>query len=351
MEIFSGKEHIRPHPAGKPGSYEWWYFDFIDSNKEYSAVVIFLTGSPFSPDYSVPVGRSPGESEGPHPLDFCSISVNIYHKQRVVYRSLFEFGRENFSFSEDDKVLKISIANSSLTYDKSSGSWQIDVNYSYEKYGDRKRFELSFFPVADAYSVSRPAGNDSDSKHFWMPTAPFCNATLKIVNYANDRRTKSELSGLGYVDHNWGKEHMAAGIIRWYWGRVISNEHCLVFFDIGYKESHGKNFASVLLFDKSNTPHLYADFPFRIKSARNYWMLKYAESIGGKSDELEFNCKSDDFVDNGPFYVRSLCRFNAVFRGKKIFENAVGFSECIAPGRLTSPFLAPFVKLRIRRIS
>lgn len=351
MEIFSGKEHIRPHPAGKPGSYEWWYFDFIDSKNEYSAVVIFLTGSPFSPDYSVPVGRSAGQAEGPHPLDFCSISVNIYLKQRVVYRSLFEFGRENFSFFDDEKVLKISIANSSITYDKSSGSWQIDVNYSYEKYGDRKRFELSFFPVADASAVSRTKSGDHDGKHFWMPTAPFCNATLKIVNYANDRRTKSELSGLGYVDHNWGNEHMAVGIEKWYWGRVISNEFCLVFFDVGYKESHGKNFTSVLLFDKSNLVHINTDFQFKAKNARNYWMLKYAESIGGKDDKLEFNCRSDEFVDNGPFYVRSLCRFNADFNGKKIFDNAVGFSECIAPGRLTSSFLAPFVKLRIRKVS
>lgn len=353
MQVIFGPEHINPHLTGKSGSYEWWYFDFIDNENEYSAVVIFLTGNPFSPEYSVSVDQhiSSKNSAAPHPLDFSAISMNIYLKQRVVYRTLFEFNRDSFSVSDDESFTRIVIDHSSITHDKKSGVYNIDINYNSGKFGEKLRAELVFTPLVNLSGQIKKDEGKSEYRHYWMPSAPVCDAVMKIVSYKGDRRKKIELTGKGYADHNWGFEPMFKGIDDWYWGRIISNDYCLIYYYVVYEKPSAEIFSSVMLFEKDKLIYQSNDFPFEIKNSRNYWFLKYGGTVKGKTADLNFKCVSDELVDNGPFYVRALAEYDVEYKGAKIMQKQIGFSEYIAPKRLKSSFLKNFVNLRIRRIS
>ncbi len=353
MQIVFGPEHIGPHLTGDTGSYEWWYFDFIDNASEYSAVIIFLTGNPFSPEYNIGVdnhNRNPSV-KAPNPFDFSAISVNLYLKQRLVYRTLFEFGEESYSVFQDENSMRITIDNSSITYDKSSRNWSIDINYNSERYADKLRAEFIFKPLTDHGGSIMMDNKESEYKHFWMPASPVCDVTAKIVSYKNQRRKKIELSGFGYADHNWGAEPMFKGIDDWYWGRVISDDHCLIFYYVKYEKPSLEKFSSLFLFEKNKLVYQSNDFPFEVKNSRNYWMLSYGGTIKGKAGELIIKCISEKLVDNGPFYIRSLADFDVEYKGKSIFRKHEGFSEYISPKRLKSKFLKNFVNLRIKRIS
>lgn len=353
MQVIFGPEHFNPHLTGKPGSYEWWYFDFIDNKNEYSAVVIFLTGNPFSPEYNISVDKSDPEatSKKPNPLDFSAISVNIYLKQRVVYRTLFEFSKDSFSVIDDESFTKIVIDSSSILLDKKTGIYNIDINYNSGKFGEKLRAEMTFKPLLSLKDQLKVDEGKSKYLHYWMPSSPVCDAEIKIVSYKGDRRKKIELTGLGYSDHNWGFEPMFKGIEDWYWGRVISGDFCLIYYYVVYDKSSSEKFSKVLLFEKDKLVYTHLDFPFEIRNSRNYWLLKYAGIVKGNSEAMRFKCSSNELVDNGPFYVRALAEFDVEFNGKKIIEKEIGFNEYISPKRLKSSFLKNFVNLRIKRIS
>ena len=353
MQVIFGPEHFNPHLTGKPGSYEWWYFDFIDNKNEYSAVIIFLTGNPFSPEYNISVNKNASDSTSkkPNPLDFSALSVNIYLKQRVVYRTLFEFSKDSFSVIDDDNFTKIEIDHSSIILDKKTGVYNIDINYNSGKFGEKLRAEMTFKPLIDLKDQLKIDEGKSKYLHYWMPSSPVCDAELKIVSYKGDRRKKIELAGFGYSDHNWGFEPMFKGIDDWYWGRVTSNDYCLIYYYVAYDETSSEKFSTILLFEKNKLIYSNFDFPFEIRNSRNYWLLKYGGTVMGNSEDLSFKCSSDELIDNGPFYVRALAEFDVQFKGKKIIQKGIGFSEYISPKRLKSSFLKNFVNLRIKRIS
>ena len=353
MQIVFGPEHIAPHLSGDNGSYEWWYFDFIDNANEYSAVIIFLTGNPFSPQYNIGVDshfKNVSDSP-PNPFDFSAISVNIYLRQRLVYRTLFEFSKESYSVVQDETSLRINIDSSCISYEKNTGNWIIDINYNSERYAEKLRAEFIFKPLTDHGASIVMDKKISDYKHFWMPASPVCDVSAKIVSYRNDRRKKMELSGFGYADHNWGAEPMFKGIDDWYWGRAISDDYCLIYYYVKYEKPAVEKFSSLFLFEKNKLVYQSNDFPFEVRNSRNYWMLSYGGIVKGKTDELSLRCVSEKLVDNGPFYIRAIAEFDVEYKGKSIFHKHEGFSEYIAPKRLKSKFLKNFVNLRIKRIS
>ncbi len=353
LQVVVGQEHLSPHKCDKAGAYEWWYFDFIDEKNEYSAVVIFLIGSPFSPDNSIAVHKAQTDPSvaAPNPFDFCSVSVNIYLKGRVIYRTLLEFGKGDYAQYEDSNVIRVRIGNSEMTYNKNSGSYSIEIIQSSERYKDKLRAEMTFTPVVKVDKL--PMKNKkSDHSHFWMPTAPLCNVNVKIVSYADFRRKKTEVNGLGYADHNWGSEPLFKGIKDWFWGRVVSDDHCLIYYYTIYEgNAREKDFRNVLLFEKNRLLYRSEEFPIEVSRSMNYWMLGYGGTVKGNWDDLSFKCTNEENVDSGPFYVRSLSTFIAEYKGKKIFDKSLGFSEYICPKRLHSSFLKHFVKLRIKRLT
>ena len=79
MHVINDLKENRFHDIKDTGAYEWWYFDCIDEDNEYSFVAIFLVGNPFSPEYSERLKNhlKYPESEKPDPMDYCAVSFNL----------------------------------------------------------------------------------------------------------------------------------------------------------------------------------------------------------------------------------------------------------------------------------
>lgn len=352
MQIVRGKDHIPRHELNKPGAYEWWYFDFMDSDQEYSCVIIFLIGSPFSPDYSVPLGKARGrydQARLPRPSDFCSVSVNVYQKQRVIHRSLYEFNSSLVSVTNDESSYIMRFDKCMFAYDKKSGAYSVEVNFKNPGYKDKIRIEMLMTPAGETVLPVEESAASSHF-HFWQPEAVQCNCSLKLVRYEAGRRVKLEINGWGYADHNWGFEPMFSGMRDWYWGRVHAGNHCLVYYHIKYDIKEKEDFSEVLLLENGKVKHASSDFPFRIRGESNYWMLRYGGEVSGSDEHLTLKVNNELLIDNGPFYVRSLGQFDVSYKGENIASKATGITEYISPSRLKSSFLRPFVKLRIRRL-
>lgn len=353
MQVITDPVHVNPHNSKISGSYEWWYFDFIDDKNEYSAVIVFMAGNPFSPGYSLPVYKAMQTSSkiDIDPLEFSAISVNVYHKQRVVYHTTFEFGKSDFSYEEKEGLVKIRIGNSTVTYNKNSGLYEIDVNYSYEKYGTKIRFELTYTPLALTNNLKIHENDNSQDQHYWMPSSPMCKVSFKMVTYQNERRKKTELAGYGYAHHVWGFEPFFKGIKELYWGRVILGNVCLIYNKALHHNHEESNCAVIMLFRDGELIYTSSKFPFQVKSSRNYWLLNYGGQLKGSDENLKFTCRNEDALESKPYFVRSLGEFTAEFNGSVIIDKAVGITEYINPGRLGSSLLWYFAKNGIKRIS
>lgn len=351
MQVITDLKESKFHALKTPGAYEWWYFDCIDDDNEYSFVAIFLTGNPFSPDYSNRVKnhlKSPG-SKIPDPMDFCAISFNLYFQDRVLYRVLYEYGKEFFKIDNVNGSEKISIDRSNFYFEKSENKFYLNINLPDSQLSNQFKSEFIFTVKSDLNELksTEPTGNTG---HFWRPAANVCEVTGKVKFYRNFKRTKNEFTGYGYHDHNWGSEAMFQNIKDWYWGRAVTDNYSLVYFCILYNDESCKPFNILYIYKEGKLIQQLEDFDSDLKNKKNYWFLKFSKNLTIKKDDIKMYCRNKEKIDNGPFYIRFISRFDLYIKDQKVLSDVTGFSEYIKPKRLKSGFLKPFVNMRITKV-
>ena len=352
MHVINDLKENTFHDIKDTGAYEWWYFDCIDEDNEYSFVAIFLTGNPFSPEYSEQLKnhlKFP-DSDKPDPMDFCAISFNLYFQDRVLYRILYEYENGMFKTEQERGNEKISIERNNFYFDKNENKFYLNLNLPEPDSSNNFKSEFIFTVKSDPASVKNP-GTEAGSKHFWLPAANVCEVSGKFKFYKNFKRTKTEFTGFGYHDHNWGNEAMFQNIKDWYWGRVVTDNYSLVYFYIIYNEEYRKPFKLLYVYKDGKLIKEFNEFDINLKRKKNYWFLSFSKSLIIKTDDIKMVCKNKEKMDNGPFYIRFLSRFDLFIKDEKVLSNETGFSEYIKPSRFKSGFLKPFVNLRIKKIS
>lgn len=352
MQVITDLEENKFHDLKTAGAYEWWYFDCIDEDNEYSFVAIFLTGNPFSPDYSNRIKnhlKSP-ESKIPDPLDFCAISFNLYFQDRVLYRVLYEYEKDFFNVETGDGSEKISIDRSNFYFEKSENKFYLNINLPDSKISNQFKSEFVFTVKSDPAELKK-SQTAENNRHFWLPSANVCEVTGKVKFYRNFKRTKNEFVGYGYHDHNWGSEAMFENIKDWYWGRAVSDNYSLVYFYILYKDESRNPFNVLHIYKEGKLIKELNEFDTDLKNKKNYWLLKFNKSLTIEKDDIKMVCRNKEKIDNGPFYIRFISRFDLYIKDQKVINGITGFSEYINPQRLKSGFLKPFVNLRITKVS
>ncbi|MEO8664293.1 MAG: hypothetical protein ABI462_02260 [Ignavibacteria bacterium] len=351
MQVITDLKENKWHNLKEAGAYEWWYFDGIDEDEEFSFVAIFYAGNPFSPDYNIRTLdhlKSP-EIQKPDALNFCAVSFNLYQKGRVLYRIIFEYEKNKFVVQNSLGSEKFCFDKSNFYFDETANKFYLNINLSTSDLNNKFKAEFIFSVRSKTVSVNKTSGKMGN--HFWLPSASVCDVEGKFKFYKDFKRRKTGFIGLGYHDHNWGREALFQNVKDWYWGRVISEEYSVVYFYVVYTGKQKESFKKIIIFKNGKQISQIDDFKIRLKNKKNYWLLNYNKKIVIDAGEYKLNCRNETKIDNGPFYIRFLSKNDFTIKDNIVLKNAVGFSEYINPQRLTSGFLKPFVKMRIKRIS
>lgn len=351
MKLIREKTENVKHLIPGNGAYEWWYFDAIDENDEFSFTMMFITGNPFSPDYTekVLLHKKDPEYKKPSMLGYSAVSFNLYLKERSVYSVFLEFSEAEFIEFSDKKG--IGIDKCSFVYHEESDKYFLIINIPESYTGTNFKAEFEFKVNADSALITDNALTIPEEKHNWLPAAADCSVTGKIKLYNNQRRRKSEFTGRGYHDHHWGNEPLFESYSDWCRGRVISNEYSLLYYYIRYPDKNRKEFKKLILFKDKKLITEINDFSLKTNSSKNYLLLNYDSKISIESGDIMLNVVNKRKVENGPFYMRFLSDFDLTIKNEKIISNKTGFSEFIKPKRFKSGFLKSFANKKILRIT
>lgn len=193
-----------PSLRSEPGAYRWYYADVTAG--EYSAVVIFMVGSLFSPRYSVAARR------GGLPREHCAVNLALYRRGVRLRWVLSEY-----PVVQLESPSRLRIGRSTLSYE--AGTVRMEVEERTAPWGHPVRARLVLEPMT-------PQGDEVQLvpglPHWWQPMAPRARARLEVLTEDLD------LEGLGYHDTNHGGELLGARLSGWHWSRTHGAQETVV---------------------------------------------------------------------------------------------------------------------------
>jgi carotenoid 1,2-hydratase len=334
MNITTDLDQVSPDQGKPPEGYEWWYFDGISHDGEFSFVIIFYHENPFSTKKIKELQSRPDEYHV-HP----AVSVSIYRNSKPVYYSFLEFDENSFSW--DPELLLLKVENNIFQYNL------VNEQFTYELKLDQT--------LPSGYSlkgsiIGRGALPDkalleskSKDRHLWnliLPRLQF-KTDLRLVGINGEELIKKE--GMGYHDHNIGYEPMKESFEDWYWGRYHFKDFTLIYY---LMNKHDERQFEAWLINEENSmvlEHLSEAELDYISS--NMFGLRSARKIELKSAQVTVNINLRDKIDNGPFYQRILG--NSVIKYKGQVQVAQGVSEFIYPKDIYQKIFWPLVHMRL----
>jgi len=339
MEIITDIEQLKCHFSDTPGSYEWWYFDLMDENKEYSCVIVFYFGFPFSPKYNKDYRKNKRYTAE----DFPALTFCLYKKNKILINKHIIFNKYKFETFNESKSYRIKLDNNELYFTNDNGKIHIKIDLDIKTVRSKDFISAEFISTQILHYKTDLEKETNKCTHFWHPYSPKNNASIRIkkANQTSDIYFK----GYSYHDHNWGTVPLFEDMNFWYWGRFLTdNFNGILYYTEPFLE-RCKKFNKLLLFNRDNELiSKEMNYTFKIKT--NYFFLKYPESIEGNTNNLSFKITNRNKLDNGPFYIRFLSDFRINYKGE--ITETKGITEFISPQRLKTRLLSPFINLKLK---
>ncbi len=337
MNIVNNDNEFIWNKINTPGSYEWWYFDCISDNSDYSMVIIIYSGFPFSPRYLKDINNKKNSCS----YDFPGISVCLYKGNKRI----INIHRTMQSIYNIDNGIIIKNPGQVTLEHKQDGSSRVFIETSTLYRNIKVKCDLHFSPIQNIFN-SIPQQYSENKDHFWKPLSPkgYLEAEFEIIK--NKQSEKINIKGMGYSDQNWGFVPIYHKISDWNWGRFHTEKLNGIYFDIEYEKDYDKRFSKLILYDSAGNLEYSGNTTFAYKKRKNYFNLSYGSEIKIKNNDISIITKCRDKVDNGPFYIRFISDFEINTGSEKI--SARGFTEYISPQRLKNKLLYPFISLKLK---
>lgn len=316
--------------------YEWWYFDAISADKEWSLVVIFYHGNPFSPNYMRSIF-------GEDPADYPAVSISIYRKGKPEYYSFQEFSGGNFAWEKDKNEFNCLIGNCGFKRHDvfQEVEYELILNQTLDS-GHSINGKLKF--ISTRISPKLFNKEEKKEKHFWNLLQPKAKVVgnLKIKGKTDDYHVA--FHGNGYHDHNVGQEPMGHSFKDWYWGRIhIENETLLYYVMNGYE---GKQYEAWFIDQEGQTISSYIE-KVELENPTNTLLgLQYFKEVHLKGIRGNLVVELKNRVDNGPFYQRFMAE--AYFADETGAKKYTGFAEYINPREIQNESYWWMVEMRLR---
>lgn len=215
--------------------FEWWYFDFLTSQRWAITLVLHLTDI-----FAGPV------------RPYISISVASPQGQRAHVRKYFpdniDFEKTPLNFDFERCLVK-------------EENRRVTLNIDLEK--------AHFTGVIEKLPFEEPisriplyTSNDAEGRHNWVvriPCAPFSGQ----LNLGHDILA---LTGTAYYDHNWGNTRIQDDVREWFWGHLVFDTGYLIFYRITLCD---KSVAQSLIFSLDRHRFVLPRFKLRAEPKAN----------------------------------------------------------------------------------
>lgn len=332
----------------KPGGYEWWYFDGIDSEGVYSFVVIFYEGNPFSTRYIKRLEHQ-NRSNGASPEDHPAVNISIYKKQVPIYYSFTEFDKADCLFDESKPGLQIGQNTMESTTGPDYLRYRINLKERLPS-GDTVVGNLTFTsPKVSGALFKNLFGPTAagEEGHLWNLVQPRAEVEANLKIYARiEPDRKISFTGTGYHDHNMGSESIQNEFDEWYWGRFHFEIGTLVYYLMECKNEPQQQ-AWLITPDNREVIQQFSKVRLQDKGW-NRFGIQSARKILLDNENSHVTIQQARLLDNGPFYQRFSSDSFVNIPGKNIVEGAEGITEFIRPDRIYWRIFWPFVNMRIR---
>ncbi|MCB0726926.1 MAG: hypothetical protein KDD00_05645 [Ignavibacteriae bacterium] len=329
MQIVKNLKENTSHKLKGAGAYEWWHFDCIDEDNEYSFVAKFLTGNPFSNKYQANVKEHLNfpELKRPEMIDYTSLSFSLYLKGRIVYSINYDYERNYFKVESNNLEEKISLEKNFFIFKKMENTYFLNINLSSIDLDKKFKAEFTFTVKNENPCQDEILNNTTEEKHFWLPAATVCEVTGKFKFYINFKRMKTEFNGFGYFDHHWGDEALFINIQNLYWGRVVSNEYSVMYCYIDYFDKDKKPFKKLVIYKDGKVETDLDEFNFDTKSKMSFSSLNINKEIAISSKDIKLVCRNKTKLEDDYSIGRYLSDFDLELKGKNVLKNIQGISE------------------------
>ena len=332
-------DHNEDAPFGnKPsGGYEWWYFDAISNDGEWSFVVIFYIGNPFSPKYIQNIDQHSAKPDA-HP----AVSISVYHRSKTEYYSFVEYSENDLQLSKDAQTLKI---GSSLFSKETKGNqliYKLELDQSLES-SHAISGSIEFRSQTSNPELIKNSGEEVQ-KHFWNLVQPKADVKGSISIKGKNGSHMINFLGSGYHDHNVGLESMKEDFIDWYWGRFHFKNTTLIYYVMNRKKEQ-QHRAWLVSSDKQKVLDEF-DVVETEDKRTSLFGISSARKIILKSKNSEVTIQANTFIDNGPFYQRFISK--AIMNRNNELTVAEGITEFIYPKNIYKKLYWPAVRMRLR---
>lgn len=334
MNISTDLDQVSPD-HGKPlEGYEWWYFDGMSYDGEFSFVIIFYHENPFSTKKIKELQKEPVEGKI-HP----AVSISIYRNSKPVYYSFLEFDEKAFNW--DSEQLRLCVDNNSFQYDLKNDlfTYKIKIDQTLPS-GHSLRGSISGSGPLPEKTLLESKSKD---KHLWNLILPSLHFNTDLRLNGKDESEVIKTEGRGYHDHNIGYEPMKDSFKDWYWGRYHYDEFTLIYY---LMEKHDERQFEAWLIDSENHKVIEylseAELGYKVS---NVFGLRSARKINLKSPQVTVNINLRDKIDDGPFYQRFFGNSVIKYRGQ--VHAAQGISEYIYPENIYKKVYWPLVHMRL----
>jgi hypothetical protein len=215
--------------GGRPGTFEWWYFDahlddgaklvVVFSTKEFTAI-----DKPLAP----------------------TVRIDLTLPDGTTVEKLAELDPRTFSAATDSCEVRIG-----------ENLFAGDLHtYTIRARVDEVRLEVTLTGQVPAW---RPEtgywyfGERDESYFAWLPSVP---QGLVEATYSVGEHT-STTTGVGYHDHNWGNTMMPKLMHHWYWARGAAGPYSVIASYITAEKAYG--YAALPVFMLARDGDLIAD--------------------------------------------------------------------------------------------
>ncbi len=320
-----------------PGAYEWWYFDALSDDGRYALTCIWFLGNPFSPYY-----RRAALGHSADPFRHNALFFALYQDGRLHAYHFTRFPVMQIAAGET-LPLDLRFGGSRLT--STPAGWHLTLS---DENANRRRLEAALTFAAPPPVPSPREAVSPETSHWWLPAAPFCRVSGKIVlrEAHNPGAERIAFSGTGYHDHNWGRLPFAQEIRDWYWVRAaLDGERAAILYHVRPRRG-GEAVSHFLLFERGRM--VWHDPAPQVRLSRpavNAFGTVYATRLNVESGEWPARFEFGPRLDSAPFYVRALCA--ATLKGRGGVEKGQGIGEYLRPRMMSWPLIASAMKARI----
>jgi hypothetical protein len=308
--------------------YEWWYFDGKNEKTGEQITITFISHNPFEPR----LYRNLLQDSSKFNLLFLHYSDGKGHhyevEQKLKRKNNVRFlPAATYSDNESEAFkFRLEIGDKNyFVYEKQAGklptaSIVLDIEDKEREVAAKGTFRLN--ALFDSHKVAPLLDYKGRLQEYanLMPKALVSGEfTITKNGEAHEVRVANMI---GYSDKQWGNGPMNRTVKSWYWGKLDTEDHTIIFWDVNYPKSVAYKhwvpktpYKLLLVFDKNGMVYESRDAKFEYEAkdmAKTRRDLPYASRFRVRSKEelagvplvaFEVQTKSE-FMSDNTFYAR-----------------------------------------------